>query len=66
MIIAESVIREGVEDVQIALDMVMLVHTGRGKERSVEDWERVVREAGFTRFAVKHIQAVVSVIEAYP
>ncbi|KAH6804225.1 hypothetical protein C2S51_032472 [Perilla frutescens var. frutescens] len=74
VIIAEAVIRdegEGeaykyIKDLHLALDMVMLVHTERGKERSVEEWEYVVREAGFTRFTVKHIQAIVSVIEAYP
>ncbi|KAH6815716.1 hypothetical protein C2S51_020536 [Perilla frutescens var. frutescens] len=76
VIIAEAVIRdEGeseeetdkyIKDLHLTLDMVMLVHTERGKERSVEEWEYVVREAGFTRFTVKYIQAIVAVVEAYP
>ena len=70
VIIAEAVIREGEDDeysdAQLALDMVMLAHTEKGKERTIEEWEYVVKEAGFTRFTVKHMQAVKSVIEAYP
>ncbi|KAK4424023.1 Acetylserotonin O-methyltransferase [Sesamum alatum] len=70
VIIAEAVIDEGEEDkytdVRLALDMVMLAHTGKGKERTIEEWEYVVNAAGFTRFTVKHIPATISVIEAYP
>ncbi|XP_011092949.1 (RS)-norcoclaurine 6-O-methyltransferase-like [Sesamum indicum] len=70
VIIAEAVIDEGEEDkytdVRLALDMVMLAHTEKGKERTIEEWEYVVNAAGFTRFTVKHIQATISVIEAYP
>ncbi|KAK4405380.1 Acetylserotonin O-methyltransferase [Sesamum angolense] len=70
VIIAEAVIDEGEEDknmdVRLALDMVMLVHTEKGKERTIAEWEYVVNAAGFTRFTVKRIQATISVIEAYP
>ncbi|KAL0386841.1 UNVERIFIED_CONTAM: Acetylserotonin O-methyltransferase [Sesamum radiatum] len=70
VIIAEAVIDEGEEDkymdVRLALDMVMLAHTEKGKERTIEEWEYVVNAAGFTRFTVKRIQATISVIEAYP
>lgn len=68
--IAEAVIERGDEDggykdARLALDMVMLSHT-EGKERSVEEWEYVVKAAGFSSYTVKHIQSFVSVIEAYP
>ncbi|KAL0376264.1 UNVERIFIED_CONTAM: Acetylserotonin O-methyltransferase [Sesamum calycinum] len=70
VIIAEAVIDEGEEDkymdVRLALDMVMLAHTEKGKERTIEEWEYVVNAAGFTRFTVKRIQATISVIKAYP
>ncbi|KAK4405381.1 Acetylserotonin O-methyltransferase [Sesamum angolense] len=70
VMIVEAVIDEGEEDkymdVRLALDMVMLAHTEKGKERTVKEWEYVVKAAGFTRFTVKHIQTVLSVIEAYP
>ncbi|KAG8364439.1 hypothetical protein BUALT_Bualt19G0128900 [Buddleja alternifolia] len=71
VIIAEAVIDEGGDedkysDVRLALDMVMLAHTEKGKERTVKEWEYVLNEAGFTSFSVKHIQSIISVIEAYP
>lgn len=70
VIIAEAVIGEGeadkYDDVRLALDMVMLAHTERGKERSIEEWEYVLNGAGFTRYTVKHIGYVISIIEAYP
>ncbi|KAE8726761.1 hypothetical protein F3Y22_tig00006230pilonHSYRG00002 [Hibiscus syriacus] len=40
-------------------------HTSKGKERTLKQWEYVLGEAGFTRFSVKRICAVQSVIEAY-
>ncbi|KAL7125523.1 hypothetical protein ABFS83_14G122900 [Erythranthe nasuta] len=71
VIIAEAVIGEKDEvdkyrDVRLALDMVMLAHTEKGKERSIEEWEYVVKSAGFKSFTVKHIHSIVSVIQAYP
>nr|QWK65130.1 flavonoid O-methyltransferase 7 [Scutellaria baicalensis] len=70
VIIVEAVIEEGDEDkysdVRLALDMVMLAHTERGKERTYNEWEYVVKEAGFSRFTVTKLEAIVSVIEAYP
>ncbi|KAK6121513.1 hypothetical protein DH2020_044743 [Rehmannia glutinosa] len=70
VIIAEAVIKEGEDDkyndVRLALDMVMLAHTEKGKERTIQEWEYVVNSAGFSRYTVKHIHAIISVIEAYP
>ncbi|KAK6120952.1 hypothetical protein DH2020_045305 [Rehmannia glutinosa] len=70
VIIAEAMINEGEEDkytdVRLALDMVMLAHTTKGKERTIQEWEYVVNVAGFTRYTVKHINAIICVIEAYP
>lgn len=70
--IIEAVIREDKEEeydkysnLRMALDMVMLAHTS-GKERTVGEWEYVINAAGFSRFTVKHIDAVVAIIEAYP
>ncbi|XP_047968067.1 acetylserotonin O-methyltransferase-like [Salvia hispanica] len=72
VMIVEAVIGEEEEedgdkysDVRLALDMVMLAHTS-GKERTLKEWEYVVKEAGFSRFTVKHIKAIPAVIEAYP
>lgn len=71
VIIIEAVIREDEEeedkysDLRLALDMVMLAHTS-GKERTGEEWEFVIKAAGFSHFTVKHIEAVVAIIQAYP
>ncbi|MFQ6661383.1 hypothetical protein Gotur_029569 [Gossypium turneri] len=48
------------------LDMAMMAHTDKGKERTLKEWSYVLRQSGFTRFTVNPIRAVQSVIEAYP
>ena len=71
VIIVEAVIDEGKEekylkDVGLMLDMVMMAHTNIGKERTLKEWEYVIKEAGFTTFTIKTIRAVQSVIMAFP
>ncbi|KAL8540255.1 hypothetical protein ACS0TY_001733 [Phlomoides rotata] len=69
VMIVEAVIQEKEDkysDVRLALDMVMLAHTQKGKERTFKEWEYVVKQAGFTRFSVTNLdEAIASVIEAY-
>lgn len=52
--------------VGLLLDMVMMAHTSKGKERTIKEWSYVFHEAGFTRYTIKHIRAYQSVIEVYP
>ncbi|XP_059647423.1 acetylserotonin O-methyltransferase-like [Cornus florida] len=70
VIIVEAVIEEDEGDklkyVRLMLDMVMMAHTNKGKERSLKEWAYVLGEAGFSRHNVKRIEAVQSIIEAYP
>ncbi|XAR59872.1 hypothetical protein NMG60_11015869 [Bertholletia excelsa] len=72
VIIVDAVIHEdGEEDdnleyVRLMLDMAMMAQTTAGKERTLKEWEIVLKEAGFSRFTVNRIKAVQSVIEAYP
>ncbi|KAL1371118.1 hypothetical protein HN51_001347 [Arachis hypogaea] len=72
VIIVEAVIEEGaikqgnLKDVGLMLDMVMMAHTSFGKERTLEEWEYVIKMAGFTSYTVKNIDAVQSVLLAYP
>lgn len=71
VIIVEAVIDHGggedkLKDVGLMLDMVMMAHTTTGKERTSEEWAHILTQAGFSRHTMKHIQAVQSVIEAYP
>ncbi|XP_047964656.1 acetylserotonin O-methyltransferase-like [Salvia hispanica] len=70
VIIAEAVIVEGEEDkytdARLALDMMIMVHTDKGRERTVEEWDLVIKGAGFSSYTVKHIGSIISIIEAYP
>ncbi|EXB93812.1 3'-hydroxy-N-methyl-(S)-coclaurine 4'-O-methyltransferase [Morus notabilis] len=74
VIIAEAVIGNKeqqkednkLKDVGLVLDMVMMAHTTKGKERTLDEWAYVIREAGFSRHTVRSIAAVQSVIEAFP
>ncbi|KAK9048975.1 hypothetical protein SSX86_032058 [Deinandra increscens subsp. villosa] len=54
------------KDVGLILDMVMMAHTSKGKERTSKEWAYVFHEAGFTHYTIKHIRATVSVMEVYP
>ncbi|KAJ9550382.1 hypothetical protein OSB04_014427 [Centaurea solstitialis] len=51
------------KDVVLMLDMVMMAHTTKGKERTLKEWSYVFHEAGFSRYTIKHIQSYHSVIE---
>ncbi|BAT86691.1 (RS)-norcoclaurine 6-O-methyltransferase [Vigna angularis] len=72
VMIVEAVIEEGeegkvkaLEDVGLMLDMVMMAHTNFGKERTLKEWEYVIKMAGFSSYTVKPIPAVQSVILAF-
>ncbi|XP_059434531.1 acetylserotonin O-methyltransferase-like [Corylus avellana] len=71
VIIVEAVIEEEgkmdeLSDARLALDMAMMAHTNAGKERTLKEWKFLLEKAGFTRYTVKSIHAVQSVIEAFP
>jgi hypothetical protein len=70
VIIVDAVIEEAkmdeLSDARLALDMAMMAHTNAGKERTLKEWEFLLEKAGFTRYTVKSIHAVQSVIEAFP
>ncbi|CAH8354853.1 unnamed protein product [Eruca vesicaria subsp. sativa] len=57
---------EKLEYVRLALDMIMMVHTSTGKERTLKEWDFVIKEAGFARYEVRDIDDVQWVIIAYP
>ncbi|XP_076934762.1 acetylserotonin O-methyltransferase-like [Bidens hawaiensis] len=50
----------------LMFDINMMIYTSIGKERNLEEWSHVFHEAGFTRYTIKHIQALQSAIELYP
>ncbi|KMT01317.1 hypothetical protein BVRB_9g213330 [Beta vulgaris subsp. vulgaris] len=71
VIIVEAVIeaedtKDEFENARLLLDMVMLAHTTNGKERTLKEWSCLLNKAGFGHFNVHPIQAVQSVIEAFP
>lgn len=70
VIIMEAVIGkekdDKLTDVRLTLDMVMMAHTGGGKERTEKEWAHVLCQAGFTKYTIKPIRAIQSVIEAFP
>ena len=71
VIIVDAVIQEEGEmdkltDARLMLDMVIMAHTNKGKERTLKEWGFVLGEAGFGRYTVKPIRALQSVIEAFP
>ncbi|KAG8372807.1 hypothetical protein BUALT_Bualt12G0105400 [Buddleja alternifolia] len=51
---------------RLALDMMMMTVTVKGKERTYREWAHLLSEAGFSRHTVKNIKTIESVIEAYP
>ncbi|KAF7144018.1 hypothetical protein RHSIM_Rhsim05G0050700 [Rhododendron simsii] len=70
VIIVEAVVKEDNNDkleyARLMLDMVMMAHTNKGKERTSKEWAYVLSESGFSRHTIKNIKTVQSVIEAYP
>ncbi|KAJ1397195.1 Winged helix-like DNA-binding domain superfamily [Sesbania bispinosa] len=66
VIIVEAVIEEGEEkrdkfkDIGLLLDMVMMAHTSLGKERTLKEWDYVIKMAGFSAYTLKAINAVQS------
>ncbi|KAE9597882.1 hypothetical protein Lal_00029557 [Lupinus albus] len=72
VIIVEVVIEEGgnkekLKDTRLMLDMVMMAHTNFGKERTLKEWNHVIKMAGFSTYTVKAIKNIVNyVIMAFP
>ncbi|QCD87806.1 S-adenosyl-L-methionine-dependent methyltransferase [Vigna unguiculata] len=57
---------EAFTDVGIAFDMMLLAHNAGGKERTEENWKWLFKETGFARYNIIKINALPSIIEAYP
>ncbi|CAL0313269.1 unnamed protein product [Lupinus luteus] len=72
VIIAEVVIdeegnHEKLKDIRLMLDMVMMAHTNFGKERTLKEWDHVIKMAGFRTYTVKSIKNTVNfAIMAFP
>lgn len=71
VLIFEAIVEEDEGDnkfksVRLMLDMVMMAHTNEGKERTLKEWDYILRQSGFSRYNIKPIHAVQSLIEAFP
>ncbi|GAU41554.1 hypothetical protein TSUD_271630 [Trifolium subterraneum] len=53
-------------DTGIAFDMMLLAHNAGGKERTEENWQYLFKETGFPRYNIIKINALPSIIEAFP
>ncbi|KAK9180052.1 hypothetical protein WN943_029259 [Citrus x changshan-huyou] len=54
------------DDAGYAFDLVMMVNTAGGKERTELEWKKLLEEGGFPRYQIIKIPALQSIIEAYP
>ncbi|KAG8369370.1 hypothetical protein BUALT_Bualt14G0004200 [Buddleja alternifolia] len=70
VIIVEAVIDEEGGDeytgARLALDMTIMASTVHGKERTDKEWAQLLNAAGFSSHTIKHMEAIESLIEAYP
>ncbi|XP_051151711.1 acetylserotonin O-methyltransferase-like [Andrographis paniculata] len=54
------------EEFRLGMDIEMLSVTINGKERNTKEWDDILKAAGFTKYTIKYIPALISAIEAYP
>ena len=71
VIIVEVVIDEKEEiskysDARLMMDMIMMAHTIKGKERTNEEWANVLQKAGFSYYTITPTSTIQSVIQAFP
>jgi hypothetical protein len=50
----------------MVMDLVMFAMTTGGKERTEQEWKKLLEEGGFSRYKIIKIPALESIIEAYP
>ncbi|KAJ7981429.1 putative O-methyltransferase [Quillaja saponaria] len=71
LITVQSVLKEDgngkFDDInELVLDLSIIAHTSGGKERTELEWKRILEKGGFPHYKVIKIQALPSIIEAYP
>ncbi|XP_048327932.2 xanthohumol 4-O-methyltransferase-like [Ziziphus jujuba] len=65
-IVVKSEGNEIFDEMGMVIDLLMLAHTTGGKERTEKEWKKILNDGGFTRYKIIKIQAILSIIEAYP
>lgn len=54
------------EDFGVSFDLVMMARQSGGKERTEAEWKVLLEQGGFPRYSIIKIQALPSIIEAFP
>ncbi|KAK1289768.1 hypothetical protein QJS10_CPB18g00724 [Acorus calamus] len=65
LVLSDETTDDGLNKVRMASDMDMMVTTG-GKERTEKEWKKLIYGAGYREYKITHIDALRSVIEAFP
>jgi hypothetical protein len=58
--------RDQFDDIRMVMDLMMIAQTSGGKERTEQEWKKLLKEGGFPRYKIIKIPALQSIIEAYP
>ena len=71
LIIADIVLQtddqcDQLDDVRMVMDLAMFAVTTGGKERTEQEWKKLLEDGGFARYKIIKIPALESIIEAYP
>lgn len=71
LIIADIVLKtddhyDKFDGIRMAMDLVMFAVATGGKERTEQEWKKLLEEGGFSRYKIIKIPALESIIEAYP
>ncbi|KAI6697384.1 hypothetical protein NL676_017503 [Syzygium grande] len=54
------------DDIGVTFDLIMMARQSGGKERTEAEWKELLQQGGFPRYNIIKIQALPSIIEAFP
>ncbi|KAK1568223.1 hypothetical protein Q3G72_021922 [Acer saccharum] len=70
VVLVEIVVKEDSNkifgDMDLVYDLLMFAHQNGGKERTEQQWKKLLQEGGFPRYKIIDIPDLTSIIEAYP
>ena len=52
-------------ETKLVFDVSMMIYR-TGKERTVDEWEKLFSQAGFNRSKITHMYGLISIIEIFP
>lgn len=54
------------DEVRMLLDLLMMVNSPSGKERTESEWKKLMEEGGFSCYKITKLASALSIIEAFP